>query len=306
MGSFANTMMMQNLPFPNQSSAQGPMGSFNVPNNLFGQQGFMPTGFSGYNANNANILQQPQNTLGPQMAGQYAMGYGQPQNGPSQFNPYSMMMGGGQQGYGMPQQQSYGGGYPGYQQPGNGFNPSQLNPSSIEGQIASGQGAGAAVNTLPAWQQGVQAQQYNIQQGADNLAEQFNNAGGLFSNAYGSAAGQYQTQATLGENAQLSQSQLQALESAQGYQNQAATQYSSQGLQAQMGLMQDQLGVAGLGMQSATGLGNLYNTNLENSANIANLYPQQQYTPGWLTSMMSGLGGMAQGAGSIMQGLPYV
>jgi hypothetical protein len=317
MGGMQQGFSMMNLP-----SQLG--GQMNVPSNLFGGGSmssngvFTPTsGFPGYNANGANAPMAMSSGSGavsdagsdaPQM----------PQGTPpwmlssqgSQQPPW-MSQGGGQTPPWMSQMMM-----PGSQQ-GNGLNPNTMSPSSILGQIAAGQGPGAAVSTLPAWQAGVAAQQYNIQQGADNLAEQFNNAGGLFSNAYGSAAGQYQTQATLGENAQLSQSMLQAQEAAQGIQAGAAGQYSSQGLQANEALMQNQLASLGLGSQLG---GQQYstqqNTDTANYMNWLNsqpysnpylsmaygastTYPPQTYQPGWMTSLLSAGGQAAQGAGTL-------
>jgi hypothetical protein len=303
MGGMQQGFSMMNLP--SQLSGQQ-----NVPSNIFSGGNTSPM-FGGYNANNANANVSPFSNFTPQGA--------QPQGYPSanaQMPPWLSQGGGGTQPWmnqmmqgGSPQMSS-GYGIPGSQQ-GNGLNPSSINPGSILQQVAAGQGPGAAVSTLPAWQQGVQAQQYNIQQGADNLAEQFNNAGGLFSNAYGSAAGQYQTQATLGENAQLSQSMLQAQEQAQGIQAGAAMQLP--GLQLQSLGLGSELGGQQYSTQQNTDTANY--TNWLNSQPYSNpylsmaygastTYPPQTYQPGWLTSLLGGAGMAASGAGSILQGLP--
>lgn len=183
---------------------------------------------------------------------------------------------------------------------GTGYQPpSQLNnPNNLGGNlgylnsIASGQGAGAPVSQVPAWQQMVQAQQYNIQQGADQLAEQFNNGGGLFSTAYGNAAGQYQQQARLGENAQLTAAQTQALQAANQNQLTAAQQLSSQGYgaantaaqlgtQSSLAQLQNQLGLQNLAVQAGSNLGTLGLENLTAGNTLGNsqlLAQQNQLT----------------------------
>lgn len=287
-----------------QPNAQGPAGAFNVPNNLLGQQGFMPQGFSGYNANNAN-LNQPQNGI---MMGSFG----------SQ-NPYSSMM-----------QQSP------YIQQGNGLNPSTIDPSTISSQVAAGQGPGAAVDTTPAWNAMVQAQNYNVQQGSDQLAEQFNNGGGLFSNAYGSAQGQYLSNAKVQQNSQLTQGQLQSMLAAQGIQSSAASQVSSQGLQSNEAMLNYQNQLNSLGLQSATGMGNLYDANLTTGGQLSSQqlsayqnqdtaayqnwysaqpynnpylqmatgaesqYPAQESVQGWLSSLLGGTGSLLGGIGSLL------
>lgn len=326
-----------------QPNAQGPSGAFNVPNNLFGQQGFMPQGFSGYNANNAN-LNQPQNgvmmgSFGSQSPYMPAMhGTAMPMGGMQ--NPYmvpmqgtAMPMGGSQQPqnpYGsMMQQQNP------YMQQGNGLNPNTIDPSMISSQVAAGQGPGAAVDTTPAWQAMVQAQNYNVQQGSDQLAEEFNNGGGLFSNAYGSAQGQYLSNAKVQQNSQLTQGQLQSMLAAQGIQSNAASQVSAQGLQSNEAMLNYQNQLNGLGLQSATGMGNLYDTNLlaggqlsgqqlgayqnqdtaayqnwysaqpynnpylQMATGAVNQYPAQQQIQGWLSSLLGGTGSLLGGIGSL-------
>lgn len=302
-----------------QPNAQGPAGAFNVPNNLFGQQGFMPSGFSGYNANNAN-LNQPSPGMGFSQMHNNIMSPGG--NFAQVQNPFMSMMG---QGYGNSP----------YPQQGNGLNPNTIDPSMISSQVAAGYGPGAAVSTQPAWNAMVQSQNYNLQQGSDQLAEQFNNGGGLFSNAYGGAQGQYWEQAKLGQNAQLTQGQLQAMLAAQGIQGNAASQVSSQGLQSNEAMLNYQNQLNNQGMQSASGMGNLYDANLmaglqlsgqqlgayqnqatagyqnwysaqpynnpflQMASGAANQYPNQQFSPGWLTSLLGGIGSAAGGIGNL-------
>jgi hypothetical protein len=62
---------------------------------------------------------------------------------------------------------------------------------------------GDPINQLPAWEQMVQAEQQNITEGGNQLKEQFAGLGDLNSTAAGTAAGDYYSQAQLGENAQL-------------------------------------------------------------------------------------------------------
>lgn len=224
-------------------------GQQNVPQGMFsGSQNGMP-GFGGYNAGMAN-------------------GGG--------MTPYGQMMmgqqgGGMQNSYTMPQQGGYPGAYP--QQPQNG--------SSYLQNIAAGGGAGAPVNQLPAWGAMVGAQNYNLQQGADSLAEQFNNGGGLFSTAYGNAQGQYQEQARLGQNAQLTNAVTQSQQAANQNQYGAAGQLSSQGYgadslaaqlsqQSNLAGMQNNQAMYSLGLQGAGLQGSLYNQNLNTGMNLGN------------------------------------
>lgn len=194
-----------------------------------------------------------------------------------------------------------------------GMNASMANPSQnwmqglMGGQpdylqnIAGGGGAGMPVNQMPAWQSMVNAQNYNIQTGADQLAEQFNGMGGLFGTAYGSAQGQYQQQARVGQNAQLTQAQMQAMQQAQQNQLTASQQLSGQqfggaqqasqlGTQAALAQMQNQLGWGNLGLQGALGMGQLSNQNqltgnqLANSQMLAN---QNQLTAAYQNWYMS-------------------
>lgn len=202
MSNFGNPVPQYGNMTPNSAMSMG--GAQNLPNMYGGGN----QGFQGVNASMAN------------------------QN-PSWMN--GMMTGGqsGQNMYGAPVYQGAG------QNPYTNFNLSTMSPNQALGQqssqmgylqdIASGQGAGQAVNQTPAWNAMVGAQQYNIQQGADSLAEQFNNGGGLFSTAYGNAAGQYQQQATLGQNAQLTAATTAAQQQAMQNQMGAAGQLSSQG-----------------------------------------------------------------------------
>jgi hypothetical protein len=154
--------------------------------------------------------------------------------------------------------------------------PQQMSPNAALGMlpgqmgylqnIAQGGGAGAPISQLPAWASMVGAQNWNVQQGADQLAEQFNNGGGLFSTAYGSAQGQYQNQARLGQNAQLLQAQTQAMQQANQNQYGASGQLSQQGYGALGQLSNQGFGAAQLGSQLSA---NAANTAAGISANAA-------------------------------------
>lgn len=215
-----------------RGSPQAPSigGNQNVPN-LFGTgvNGGGPAGFGGYNAGMANSVPS---WMGGMLSGNNGNAYGSPVGDPS--NPYS-----------------------GYNLTGMSANQGLGQQSSQMGYlqaIAGGQGAGAPVNQQPAWQSMIDAQNYNIHQGGDALAEQFNNGGGLFSTAYGGAQGLYQEQARVGQNAQLTAAQTQAMQAANQNQMGAAQQLSSQGYGA-MGQLSNQAFQGGLAqMQNQTNL----------------------------------------------------
>lgn len=180
----------------------------------------------------------------------------------------------------------------------NGYN---MNNGQSAGALlagnAMGYGAGAAVDSTPAWNAMVGAQQQNLQTGADQLAEQFNNGGGLFSSAYGNAQGQYQSNARAQQNAQLTQGQLQSQLGAQQVQANAANQLSGNQLQ--------------LGQQQYNALQNTDTANYQNwfaqqaqnnpllsmMYSQANAYaPSPFQTQGWLAPVMAGVKQAAAGA----------
>lgn len=283
----------------------------------------------------------PYDAANPQIGGMGPNIYASPQiGGPAGFGGFTPQMGGpragsalgdgGGGGLNIPQLFAGGGpaGFGGYNagmanQPGGQQPPwmsQMIGPNQALGMlpgqmgylsnIAGGQGAGSPIDQMPAWQSMVQAQQRNINQGANQLAEQFNNGGGLFSTAYGGAASDYQTQARLGQNAMLTQASTQAMQQANQNQFGAAQQLSGQGygalgqlanqgygasmLSAQMGGQaamnqannsanatmnmwngQNQAAMQGLGygMQAGLGMGNLYNQNQGMGMQLG----QQQY-----------------------------
>jgi hypothetical protein len=136
-------------------------------------------------------------------------------------------------------------------------NPSQAQANLAPGlsflqQIASGQGAGASVNTTPEWQQMVQAMQYNQTEQANNLTAQMAASGNLNSSAYGQSMADFTQNANLQQQSLLAQMQVPAMEQAQQLQAgagsslgqigaSAISQLSSQNFQSQMAAYEAQL-----------------------------------------------------------------
>lgn len=87
---------------------------------------------------------------------------------------------------------------------------------------------GDPIDQLPAWEAMKAAQERNIRQRGADLQEKFNVMGGRFSTAFGSAYGDYQNQAALDQNAQLTAAVTQAAEAAAGRKLQANTFLSGQ------------------------------------------------------------------------------
>lgn len=87
---------------------------------------------------------------------------------------------------------------------------------------------GDSIDQLPAWQAMVKAQERNIRQRGADLQEKFNVMGGRFSTAFGNAYGDFESQAALDQNAQLTQAVAAAQEAAMGRKLQANTFLSGQ------------------------------------------------------------------------------
>lgn len=236
---------------------------------------FLSPYMGGQSADNPTLMPSHQGT---------PMGSGGAGNVPSgAMNPYAGMQGFGGMNAGLANQ-------PGA---GNMYN-QQMSPSSALGSlsgnmgylnnIAAGGGAGAPVNQTPAWQSMVNAQQQNITTGADQLKESMNSGGGLFSSAYGSAAGLYQDQARLGQNAQLTQASTAAMQQANQNQLGASQQLSSQGYGALGSLYGGGLSSAQLGAQ-------LGSQNAINSANNSAQATNNMYS----TESAASLYGVGQG-----------
>ena len=109
---------------------------------------------------------------------------------------------------------------------------------------------GNPISAVPAWQQMIDAQQHQIQAGANQLQMQLAAGGNLVGTPYGSSMADYYEQAGKDQNAMLAQMQQQALESAAG------RQFGAQQMLPGLGMQTAGLG-AGIGQQAAAGLGGL-------------------------------------------------
>lgn len=122
----------------------------------------------------------------------------------------------------------------------------------LEQLVKSG---GLPIDQLPAWQSMVNAMARQQNQGSANLAEQFGASGNRFSSSFGSAAADYQNQATLSQQALLGQMSSASQESAMqrllsggstlaGIGANSTSQLASQSFQAQMQQQQQALQAA--------------------------------------------------------------
>lgn len=114
---------------------------------------------------------------------------------------------------------------------------------------------GIPVDSVPAWQSMMEAQERQIGRGRADLAESFNVSGNRFSNAFGTAATDYETQARRDQNSTLAQMLLSSQNAAAdrtlagstalaGMANGGLQQLSSQDFQARMAQQQQQLQAA--------------------------------------------------------------
>ncbi len=138
------------------------------------------------------------------------------------------------------------------------------NQQALQGIVAGG---GNPIDQLPAWQSMVKAQQRGIDEGSQQLQSQFDVGGNRFSTAFGTAATDYQNQATANQNALLGQMSATAGENAQSRLLNAGSTLAgigAQGLTSAAGLGQQSAGQqAQLGFQGASQLsGQDYNSQM--------------------------------------------
>lgn len=194
----------------------------------------------------------------------------------------------------------------------------------LTGVMGSMAASGDPISQTPAWQAMIQAENQNIKTGEADLKEQFASMGDLSSSASADAMSQYLQQTVLGQNAQLTQAQAQALEAAAnrqltagqtgigtqlaagttGYQGGLGAGEFGAGLQSSLGEFgvgtQSQLGQFGAGLQSQLGqFGDTLKAQLGQGgiqAQLASLLPslQAQQNVG-----LAGLGTQTQTAGEL-------